>query len=153
MSATPAALYREIASLIEARQNCRKANNTEWFDKHEETILSLVKDFMPSGSGIDSGTEIDLDRSKPDKLVFTFGYHHMNENGYYDGWTHHTLIVRPSLAHGIDITISGRDRNQIKDYLHETYRHALVSLVWQERDSLTWRSSIYGHPLPEFAHE
>src|SRR5208282_6628161 len=39
---------------------------------HEEHILSLVEDYMPSGSGFDSGTKIDLDRSHADKHVAEF---------------------------------------------------------------------------------
>jgi hypothetical protein len=35
--------------------------------------------------------------------------------------------VRPSLAFGIDIEISGPDRNQIKEYLSEVLDVALVA--------------------------
>jgi hypothetical protein len=50
----------------------------------------------------------------------------MDDVGYYDGWTEHTLTVRPSLAFGIDLKFSGRNRNQIKDYLHEVFHEALT---------------------------
>jgi hypothetical protein len=43
----------------------------------------------------------------------------MNEGGMYDAWTEHTIRVRPSLSSGFTLTISGRDRNEIKEYLHE----------------------------------
>lgn len=122
-------LYRELASLLQARANCARANNDEWYDKHAERIETLVKQWMPSGSGIDTGTEIDFDASTPSKLVFVFSYHHMDENGYYNGWTDHKCIVRPSLAFGIDIRISGRDRNMVKDYLYEVYHHAITTDV------------------------
>jgi hypothetical protein len=49
----------------------------------------------------------------------------MNDNGMYDGWTTHQVIVTPSLAFGFTLKITGRDRNQIKDYLSETYHYAL----------------------------
>lgn len=49
-----------------------------------------------------------------------------NENGMYDGWTQHSIIVRPSFVHGLDITITGKDRNQIKEYLHDVYFSALT---------------------------
>lgn len=142
MSRTPRKLYQKIASLIAARNNCRKSNNNEWLVTHEDTIEFLVKNYMPSGSGIDCGTQINLEKSTPEKLVFTFSYHHMNEGGMYDGWTEHTLTVRPSLAHDIDIRISGRDRNQIKEYLYETYQHALTQEVWVDEQS-NWHSSLY----------
>lgn len=123
---TQTALYREIASLVQARLNCSRSGNQEWYDKHADSIEKLVKDHMPSGSGIDNGTAIDLDESTPNKLVFTFGYHHMDENGYYDGWTHHKLVVRPSLVHDIDMKISGENRNDIKEYLYDTFHYALT---------------------------
>ena len=142
MSRSSTPLYREIASLLSARENCRNTNNTEWEDKHEDTLTHLVKNYLPSGSGIDCGTKLDLDASTPEKLVFTFGYHHMNDGGYYDGWTEHTMIVRPSLQFGFYLRISGRDRNGVKDYLYETYQYALTQDVWQT-DDCKWHSGIY----------
>lgn len=139
---TPTPLYREIASLLSARENCRKSNNAEWLDRHGETLRKLVKDYMPSGSGIDCGTKLDENASTPEKLIFTFSFHHMDDSGMYSGWTEHTLTVRPSLQFGIDLRISGPNRNQIKEYLYETYTYALTQSVWQTED-LVWHSSMY----------
>lgn len=122
-------LYREIAQLIGARLNCLKGDNKEWLEKHTEKLEKLVENHMPSGSGIDSGTKIDLDESTAEKLVFTCGYHHMNDGGYYDGWTEHKVIVTPSLTYGFNLRLTGKDRNQIKDYLGETYSYALQTEV------------------------
>ena len=122
-------LYSELASLIDARQRCMlpSANESqhEHASVHEDTILRLVKDFMPSGSGFDSGTKIDLDASHANKLVFTTSYHHMNDGGYYDGWTDHTVTITPSLVNDFDLRISGRNRNDIKDYMYQTFDQAL----------------------------
>ena len=124
-------LYEKIAHLINAIDNCanRTPRNTEWEDRHTDTIEQLIKDMMPSGSGIDRGTEIDFYRSTDQKLVFTFGFHHMDEHGGYDGWTEHKAIVTPDLAFGMKLKITGRDRNFIKEYLHETYHYALTQEV------------------------
>lgn len=130
--ATERKLYATLASLLSARKNCERTGNTEWFDRHTGSIESLVRKYMPSGSGIDNGTVLDLDASTPNRLVFTFGFHHMNENGYYDGWTHHTCVVTPDLASGYDLRITGRDRNGIKDYLGETFGYALECMVYQD---------------------
>lgn len=113
-------VYQKVASLVVARLNCISANNDVWLDKHETEILRICKEFLPSGSGIDTGTKIDFDRSNHAKLVFTFGYHHMNDGGMYDGWTEHVLTVRPDWR-GPDLTISGRNRNDIKDYLYDVF--------------------------------
>lgn len=144
---TPTPLYRELSSVLSAIDNCRKSGNNSWLDRHESTIKTLV-DFLPSGSGIDNGVTLDRDASTPEKLVFTFGFHHMNDTGMYDGWTQHTLTVKPSLQFGIDIRISGRDRNQIKDYLYEIFQNALTDTVWQSADCV-WHYSAY----EQFAQE
>jgi hypothetical protein len=122
-------LFEVLASSIEARAHCVKSGNTEWFWKHGETAEQLTADHMPSGSGVDSGTTIDLDKSTADKIVFHTSYHHMNDGGYYDGWTEHDVIVTPSLASGFNIKVTGRDRNGIKDYLGDLFYESLVSEV------------------------
>lgn len=120
-------LYREIAAILTAIRNCRKAGNKEWLEKHGQNLKRLL-DLLPSGSGIDSGTTLDKDESNERKLIFDCSFHHMNDGGYYDGWTDHRIIVTPSFD-GIDLRITGRDRNEIKDYLHETYHYALTQEV------------------------
>lgn len=121
-------LYSELASKVDARKRCADSKN-EWLDKLTESIESLVKQHMPHGSGFDSGTTIDLDASHGDKLVFHTSFHHMNDAGYYDGWTEHTVTVTPSLQHKYLIRISGRNRNEIKDLIHESFNVALSTDV------------------------
>lgn len=122
-------LYKKIASLLNAIENCKKSNNTKWFEKHSEKIELLVKNCMPSGSGFDCGTTLALERSTPEKLVFITSYHHMNTDGYYDGWTDHTVTVQPSLQFDFTLTVLGENRNDIKDYMHDVFSEALNTLV------------------------
>lgn len=119
-------LYSELASAVAARKNCENHNNTEWFDKWTERLEDLQREYLPSGSGFDSGTKIDLDASHADKLVLHTSFHHMNEAGYYDGWTEHVITVTPAFD-GINIRISGRNRNDIKDYISQTFHDSLTS--------------------------
>ena len=49
----------------------------------------------------------------------------MDENGFYDGWTSHDIIVRPSLSSDIYIRITGSNRNDFKDYAHDLFDCAL----------------------------
>ncbi len=115
-------VYQAIASAFTAYQNCIKSGNAELQAKHMERIELLVREWLPSGSGWDTGTKFDGGTS--DKLIFTGSFHHMNESGMYDGWTDHTVTVTPAFD-GINIKISGRDRNQIKDYLADLFLNAL----------------------------
>jgi hypothetical protein len=118
-------LFRTLAGLIEARANCAHSGNTEWRERHEDRLRAIVKDRMPSGGGFDSGTKIDVDRSTGERLVFITAFHHMDENGGYVGWSEHEVVVTPSLHHWIRIRITGRDRRDIKDYIHEVFHTAL----------------------------
>lgn len=124
-----AKLYAELAALILARLNCITSGNTEWKLRHEVRICELVFQHMPSGAGWDNGTKIDLDASHSDKLVFFGSFHHMNANGFYDGWTFHKITVTPSFAFKFHIRISGSNRNEIKDYLHDLFSVALETEV------------------------
>lgn len=124
-------LYQQLASLVQARLNCIRSGNTEWKFTHEDRIEKLVRDHMPSGSGLDCGTKFDFEKSTPEKLVFHTSYHHMNEAGMYDGWTDHIITVKPSLASSFKLNIGGRDRNFIKDYLYDTFDQALNTVVPQ----------------------
>jgi hypothetical protein len=124
-----AKLYEKLASLVAARLNCIESGNVEWRDKHEDAIDQLVKNRLPSGSGFDNGTTIDLDASNGEKLVFVTSFHHMNDGGMYDGWTEHTVTAVPSFCGGFTLKISGRNRNDIKDYIGETFHHDLSAAV------------------------
>ena len=122
-------LYKQIAGSLQAYRNCIVSDNIEWRDKHNERIESLVKDNMPSGSGIDSGVDFDLEKSTPAKLIFTFGYHHMAESGMYDGWTQHKLTVTPSLVFDFEMKITGENPDGIKDYFCDIFSEALNTIV------------------------
>ena len=112
-------LYAQISSALVAMRNCQKTNNSEWEAKHLDTIENLVRE-LPSGGGFDSGTSIDLDASQENKLVLNTAFHHMTDNGMYDGWTEHTVIIRPSFD-GFTVDVKGRDRNDIKDYIAQSF--------------------------------
>jgi hypothetical protein len=122
-------LYQALAARIGAVANCEKGGNIEWLAKHKAAALALTKQYMPSGSGIDCGTTLQLDDCTSEKLVFFASFHHMDEQGGYDGWSEHFVTVRASLQFGIDIKISGRDRNDIKEYLDQVFHDALTSEI------------------------
>ena len=116
-------IYQAIANTLGAIANCQKSGNAEWEKRHSDTLDDLWAE-APSGSGVDCGTKLD-DSSTPNRLVFNASFHHMDEHGGYDGWTEHQIIVTPDLVFGFDLRITGRNRNEIKDYLGELYYHWL----------------------------
>lgn len=121
-------VYQAIARKIEAMRNCNRNGNWEWFTRHHDAIDSIIREHMPSGSGFDCGTKFDacghVD-SPRDELRFNVEFHHMNNGGYYDGWTSHCVIVRPSLSHGFTLHVTGRDKRGIKEYIADVFNTAL----------------------------
>lgn len=55
----------------------------------------------------------------------------MNEAGFYDGWTEHKVIVTPSLGSDYYMKVTGKDRNQVKDYIGDRFYHALDEEIIQ----------------------
>jgi hypothetical protein len=122
-------LYAAIASLLATIDRCRSNNNIEWRDRHQDTLDAMLKRHLPSGSGIDAGSHLLIEECKSNKLVFSADFHHMTEHGFYDGWSYHQVIVTPSLEFGAVIKITGRDRNNIKEYLAEVFGHTMFLQV------------------------
>ncbi len=98
--------------------------NQGHIDTAEDRIKMLIHAHLPSGSGFDAGCKL-LDESTPEKLVFSADFHHLSDRGYYIGWSEHKVIVRPCLAWGFTLKVTGRDRRDIKDYIAETFHYAL----------------------------
>ena len=117
--------YVVIANKFQAFLNCVKSGNAEFQILHSDSIEFIVQEEFPSGSGFDDGTKFNFDESKPERLVFDTGFHHMNENGYYEGWTEHKVIVTPSLVFGFTLRVTGRDKRDIKDYIAECFHQCL----------------------------
>ena len=127
-----------IAKTSEWAERAENNPNAQWGDIARTRLDQLVN-MLPSGSGIDSGTK--LISASASRIVLECSFHHMNENGYYDGWTEHRITVRPTFD-SLDIHISGRNRNDIKEYLHEVYALALSELIVETVDPET-REATY----------
>jgi hypothetical protein len=116
--------YEQLAIAITAKRNCLKFGSTEYTEQWDDIIDEIMED-APSGSGFDNGTIFDEEKSDETKLVFYTSFHHMNEGGYYDGWTDHTVTIRANFVIRWSMTVSGRNRNEIKEYIAETFNHFL----------------------------
>lgn len=119
-------LYKYLANQLSRIAYMERNDRDEDADDLRSTVDDFVKANFPSGSGFDTGTHLDWDKSTKERLVFRTEFHHMNDVGMYDGWTQHEVIVKPSLLFYIDVRVTGRDRNQIKDYIGETFNHILM---------------------------
>ena len=117
----PEPTYRVLASTLQAVLNCKESDNLDWGAAHTATIDKIMRDTGPSGAGINSGTKFNWESSRPDRLVFDTAFHHMNDAGGYDGWTEHQVIVTASLCSPFELKITGRNRNDIKEYLLDVF--------------------------------
>lgn len=115
-----------------ALYNSVKSGNTEWQHQWRMRLNRLV-DLIPSGSGIDVGPRIlDDIEIKPDAIRFDVSIHHMNDVGMYDGWTSHTVTIRPAFS-GVTVHVSGHNRRDVKDHIVETMEHAFTrNVTWDE---------------------
>lgn len=121
-------IYVELAARISAMANCLKEGNEHWYGNHGLVIDEIMKT-GPTGSGVDTGLQLMYDKSKTDHLVIAFGYHHMSETGFYEGWTDHELVITPSLHLDYLLRITGQDRNNIKEYLNDIFSAWLSATV------------------------
>lgn len=119
-------IAERLANLVAAMANCQKNGNMEWYSRHHDKAVAMANEYMPRGSGFDAGTVFQIEKSTPDNLIFTTSFHHMDQHGGYDGWTEHTIRVKPSFIGRFDLTVSGRNRNGIKEYIAETFHHVFV---------------------------
>jgi len=104
--ATDHTLAESIAIACEALNNI---NTNPMFQDHNdsrikwERILEEYEDALPSGSGIDTGTQIDAEHSGVDGVHLTGSYHAMDQCGYC-GWVNFDVRVRWN-ANGLDVTV------------------------------------------------
>lgn len=113
-----------------------------------------MKSNAPSGSGIDCGTKVDWQKSGGERLVLNTQFHHMDDNGYYCGWTSHQVVVTPTLWCGpINVRITGRDRRDIKSYLHELYSDWLTQEVVYDQETKLWELASYKALREHYAKE
>ena len=120
-------LFLFIAEAVTASQDCEARGNAfgaVWRDRLEQAARVA----LPSGSGFDAGTRIDLDASRPDRITFKTAFHHMDSAGVYTGWTQHKIIMTPAFGSPA-LRVTGKNRNGIKDHIAETVGAALEARV------------------------
>ncbi len=134
-------LARSLFS-IENEAKRTDTSHRKFSEAREDLIDNIARNYLPSGSGFDNGSRVNMEKSTPNRIIIDTAFHHMNENGYYDGWTEHSVIVAPSLVWGYEIRVTGRNRNEIKDYIAETFQHALSRVLFVTFDTVATEYSV-----------
>ena len=124
-------IYQELGSYINSYIWHTKNSNSDSTicENLVEKAEDLVKNHFPSGSGFDSGTSIVWDKCKHNKIVLKADFHHMDDNGYYCGWSEHEVIIVPSFTFGFDLHVTGKNKRNIKEYIEDTFYYVLEKEV------------------------
>lgn len=91
------------------------------FRDQAEGKLAKLQAMLPQGSGFDIGSKVLRLSSTPQRIVIQADFHHMDEHGYYDGWSEHQVIITPCLQWGFKLRVTGRDRRGIKEYISDQF--------------------------------
>ena len=134
-------LYQKIARVASQKNTPKKAKE-----------LELLQKLLPIGNGIESffckECVISL-KSTEKRIVIDTAYWHPNVSYETIGflvdmrrrWTDHQIVITPSFEGEINIRVLGENVNNIKKYLHEVFREALMKEYevfkkgWEVKDS------------------
>ena len=114
-------LYQELASLLK----WRKTVNEE-YQKQLEDKLDILTNYLPSGSGFDDGSVVDVNKSNNNKIIIHSAYHHLDNNGFYDGWSNFSIIIKPDLMFGFTLTLIGN--TTIRKYFDCDFRNYVIDI-------------------------
>lgn len=123
------AIYLQRINTLEQFGAIASRRQRQMLDDLQIHAAWLAKEHLPSGSGFDSGTELltssENFKGRLGSLVFSTSFHHMDQNGGYDGWTEHMVVVKPDWE-GFNIRCTGPNRNAVRDYVEDTFYNALM---------------------------
>jgi hypothetical protein len=112
-------------TIAQVFSNAAGIKDKEQFGHIWQVLVDELESELPRGSGFDSGSKFLWDESTREKLIFTTDFHHMNEGGFYDGWTQHRITVTPCF-YGFNIKVSGSNRGDIREYISDCF-HTILS--------------------------
>lgn len=121
-------LYQKIA---------RVASQKNAMLKREEFVM--LQKLLPIGNGIEKECVILL-KSTEKRIVIDTTYRHQI-NPLEIRWTDHQIVITPSFEGEINIRVTGKNVDNIKEYLHEVFREALMKEYevfkkgWEVKDS------------------
>lgn len=106
----------------------------------ERIRFDMLEKLLPIGNGIEKECEISLKSTKK-RIVIDTAYRHPNDSYETSRLTNHQIIITPSFEEEINIRVTGKNVDNIKEYLHEVFREALMKEYevfkkgWEVKDS------------------
>ena len=131
-------LYQKIARVASQKNKSLK-----------EKELALLQELLPYGNGIETGCVISL-KSTHKRIVIDIAYGHPN---YTDDITTYQVVITPSFEEGINVRITGKNKDKLiewlqKQYLQAIFREALMQEYvvfkkgWEIKDSSEIESEL-----------
>lgn len=117
-------LLQAFVQALGAWRRCKGGQGAPGWEARWNAYIEVLERELPHGSGLDNKVKFVREKCNSRRVVIAADFHHMNGDGFYTGWTDHEIIVTAT-HDGPDIRVTGRNRNDIKDYLAETFGHAL----------------------------
>ena len=118
-------LYQKIARVVSQKNTPKKGKE-----------LALLQELLPIVKGIEKKSVILL-KSTENRIVIDTAYWH----DLLQEWTEHQIVVTPSFEGEINVRVTGKNVDNIKEYLHEVFREALMKEYevfkkgWEVKDS------------------
>ena len=97
----------------------------------EGAAENITLHHMPYGSGFDNGTKFVREKSNPGKFVFETSFHHMDGNGFYCGWTDHTVTIESNFDGPTVTKVTGRNKRDIKEYIAEVFQQVISEQAYE----------------------
>ena len=94
-------VYQQLARLVDWNPTAG-----EYLDSKNKQVDELIDKYLPSGSGFDGKIELD-EKSTDEKIIIHVEYHHMDINGFYDGWSTFKVIITASMAYNYCMQVKG----------------------------------------------
>lgn len=107
-------LYQKIARVVSQKNTPKKAKE-----------LALLEKLLPIGNGVETGCVILL-KSTEKRIEVDTAYWHPNYSYETSRWTEHQVVITPSFEGEINIRITGKNENNVKDYLYDIFHEALM---------------------------
>ena len=126
-------LYQKIARVASQKNTPLK-----------EKQLSWLQELLPFGNGIEAVCVIPLKSTKKRIVIDTYYWH----PDYSDEWTIYKVVITPSFEGEINIRITGKNEDNVKEYLHDIFRQALMKEYevfkkgWDVKDSSEIESEL-----------
>ena len=126
-------LYQKIARVVTQKNTPQKGKD-----------LALLQELLPNGNVIGLQKQnlstvkcVILLKSTKKRIVIDTAYWHP----IIRLWTDHQVVITPSFEGEINVRITGKNENNVKEYLHDIFREALMKEYevfkkgWEVKDS------------------